>query len=84
MYGFFLKGEQGRWVRTDFLLPLTVVLLVAGVGRLLYPSLMPPLFSFAYLAVVWLITAGATAMMTPEVRVTILSRFLPKAGARID
>ncbi len=72
MHYRYLRGEQSHWLLTDFLLPLAVVLIVAGTGRLLYPPMAPPLLSVGYLATLWLLTTGAAALLVPETRNQII------------
>jgi O-antigen/teichoic acid export membrane protein len=73
MHYRYLKGEQWHWLLGDVLRPLAVVLLVTGAGRLLYPAHPAPLASLAYLAAVWLASAGTAAFVASEVRGAMLS-----------
>jgi hypothetical protein len=60
-----------------------LVLLIVGVGRLLYPPPIAPLASLTYLAVIWLLSTGAAAMVAPEVRGAILNLFWLKAVTKV-
>jgi len=68
MHHRLLKGEQWRWYREDVGLPLTAVLITAGLGRWLLPADMAPLITVLYLFGVSLVTLIVTAMVTPQVR----------------
>jgi O-antigen/teichoic acid export membrane protein len=63
-----LRGEKWRWYLQDVCLPLTVCIVVAGLGRILINGPMSQFMMLLNLIVISALTLGITAIMTPVTR----------------
>jgi O-antigen/teichoic acid export membrane protein len=63
-----LSKEKWRWYLQDVLVPLSVCIITAGIGRLLVRGPMPQHITLLYLTIVSAFTAGTTAIITPVTR----------------
>jgi len=65
-----LKGEAIRWYTKDVGIPLTGTLIIAGIARLIFPSLVSPsrFIQATLLLLVLVLTVAGAAMCTPATR----------------
>ena len=63
-----LRGEARHWFLYDVALPLTGAILVAGLGRKLIYSSMPPLLATAAIGFLLFLSVVAAALAAPETR----------------
>jgi hypothetical protein len=74
MHRRLLKGELGRWYRSDVLLPAAAAVAVALAGRVLLPPGLPSLAVAAWMAAVGICAAAAAASAASSVRVAVVAR----------
>ena len=75
-----LQGEMRQWFVEDVVPPLAAALLVAGAGRWLIVSPMPPLTSLIGLIVVLFGALTAAVFVTPHMRAWLLIQLKTRIG----
>jgi O-antigen/teichoic acid export membrane protein len=78
-----LPTEKWRWYWQDGFLPAMTSIVVAGLGRLLTTESMSSNAMLVYLAVIFVVTIGITALTTPVTRTMLFSE-LRKIGFAVS
>jgi O-antigen/teichoic acid export membrane protein len=74
MHRRFLRGELRRWIINDVCVPLIGSLIVAGAAYWLMPSSLGTLGTIFYLGTAGVLTTGAAAALSPQIRALLLPR----------
>ena len=76
MHRRLLRTEKWRWYWQDVCLPLVACIFVAGIGRILIRESMSQYVMLLYLIIIFAITLGITAIITPATRIWLLKQLL--------
>lgn len=76
MHRRLLQGEMWRWYVEDVGLPLTVVIMIAGLGRWLINKPVSQLLVLIYLGIVYIIALLMSTLAAPRIRVWVFNQTL--------